>query len=125
MEKQEFTLTMEEKANFLYVVASGARSKAAVKAITIAVFAAALEKHLSKILIDVRELNGNFGVTDIYFFVKEVLKDLRGKGVDQVAVLDVRRSPRDGWFLETVAQNRGFNFRVFATDEAALKWLGA
>jgi hypothetical protein len=60
----------------------------------------------------------------IYYLVTEVLKDLRDKGVTQVAVIDIRRSATPGWFLETVAQNRGFNFRVFAEDEAAVKWLG-
>ena len=115
---------MEEKSNYLYVYTSGIRSRDTVKTMTMKVFNAALEKHLSKILIDVRDLNGNFGIKDIYYFITEVLPDLRGKGVDQVAVIDVRRSPKPGWFLEPVAQSRGFNFRVFAEDESARKWLG-
>jgi hypothetical protein len=124
MEQQDFKLTMEEKAGYLHVYASGMRSQATVKAITMEVFKTAIAKHLTKVLIDIRELNGMFGITDIYYLVTEVLKDLREKGVDQVAVIDIRRSTRQGWFLETVAQNRGFNFRVFAADEEALKWLG-
>jgi hypothetical protein len=125
MDQQEFKLTVEEKAGYLHVHASGVRSQTTVKAMTGEVFNTALEKHLSKVLIDVRELTGTFGIKDIYFLVADVLKDLHGKGVDQVAVIDIRRSAREGWFLETVAQNRGFNFRVFAADEPALKWLGA
>jgi hypothetical protein len=123
MDQQEFTMTMEEKADYLYVHTSGIRSRDSVKAITVQVFSTALEKHLTKVLIDVRDLLGNFGFMDIYFFVSEVLKDLRGKGVNQVAILDVRRSARPGWFLEPIAQNRGFNFRVFAEDESAKQWL--
>jgi hypothetical protein len=124
MNQQEYTLTMEVKSNHLYVSTSGTRSKESVKAITMAVFNAALKNNLHKVLIDVRELNGMFGFLDIYYLVTEVLKDLRDKGVTQVAVIDIRRSVTPGWFLETVAQNRGFNFRVFAEDEAAVKWLG-
>ncbi len=124
MDTQGFKLLMEEKASYLYVQASGVRSKETVKSITMEVFQTAQAKNLQKVLIDVRELNGIFGITDIYFLVTEVLKDLRGKGINQVAVIDVRRSARPGWFLEPVAQNRGFNFRVFAEDEAALHWLG-
>jgi len=124
MDQQKYKLTMEEKANYLHVRASGTRSQDTVKAITMEVFNAALAKNLPKILIDVRELYGMFDITDIYFLVTEVLKDLRGKGVDQVAVIDIRRSTRQGWFLEPVAQHRGFNFRVFAEDESAIKWLG-
>jgi hypothetical protein len=89
------------------------------------VFNAALEKHLSKVLIDVRELNGVFGFMDIYYLVTQVLEDLRGKGVNQVAVIDIRRSLGQVWFLEPVAQSHGFNVKVFAEDESAKKWLGA
>ena len=124
MEKAEFKLTMEEKENYLSVYTSGLRSPDTVKEITLKVFHAALEKGLTKILIDVRDLIGNFGVTDIYSFVTDILRDLRGKGIDQVAILDVRRSLTPGWFLEPVAQNRGINFRVFAKEDLARKWLG-
>jgi hypothetical protein len=125
MDTQEFKLSMEENPVFLYVQASGVRSKDTVRTIAMEVFKTAQSKNLPKVLIDVRELNGMFGITDIYFLVTEVLKDLRGKGIDQVAVIDIRRSARPGWFLEPVAQNRGFNFRVFAEEESARKWLGA
>jgi hypothetical protein len=124
MDQQEYELTIEEKPNYLYVRASGTRSQDTVKAITMEVFQTALAKQLHKVLIDVRELNGIFGIKEIYFLVTEVLKDLRGKGVDQVAVIDIRRSTRQDWFLEPVAQHRGLNFRVFAEDKSALKWLG-
>ena len=124
MDKQEFTLTMDPKANYLHVNASGLRSQDTVKAITMDVFNTALANHLEKVLIDIRELNGIYGIMEIYHLVTEVFKDLRDKGVKQVAIIDIRRSVTPGWFLETVAQNRGFNFRVFADDAVALKWLG-
>jgi hypothetical protein len=124
MEPRNFALTFVEKANYLYAYAKGVRSKDTVKTITLEVFTAAREKKLSIILIDVRELTGAFGFMDILLFVTQVLELLRGKGINQVAILDVRRSSRQGWFLETVAQNHGFNFRVFDDESAALKWLG-
>ena len=124
MSAQEFRLSMKVGSDYLDVHASELRSQDTVSAITMKVFHTAIEKNLSKILIDVRELKGVFGVMDIYFLVSEGLKDLRGKGVNQVAVIDIRRSTIQGWFLETVAQNRGFNLRVFAEEEAAISWLG-
>jgi phosphoribosylpyrophosphate synthetase len=124
MDQQEFKLTMEAKSNYLRVHTSGLRSQENVKNLTMSVFNTALEKHLSKILIDVRELVGYFGYMDIFLFVKEVLKDLRGKGVDQVAVIDVHRTTRQDWFLEPVSNIHGLNIRVFEKEEAALKWLG-
>jgi len=124
MDQQKFQLRMEEKSNYLHVYTCGIRSRENVNNLTIKVFNTALEKNLSKVLIDVRELLGDFGYLDIFIFAKEVLRDLRGKGVDKVAVIDVHRATREGWFLEPVAQIHGLNIRVFAEEESALKWLG-
>jgi hypothetical protein len=124
MEQLEYVLTIEEKANYLYVHASGVRSKETVKSITTDIFNTARAKQLSIIIIDVRELTGTFGFMEILLFVTQELYILRGKGVNQVAVIDVRRSSAQGWFLETVAQNHGFNFRVFDEVAQAQKWLG-
>jgi hypothetical protein len=123
MDQQEFGLKMVEKPNYLHVVAKGSRSRENVKSLSAKVFNTALEKHLPKILLDVRELVGYFGYLDIFFLVKEILKDLRGKGVDQLAIIDIHRSTREGWFLEPVAQSQGLNIRVFPDEGSALKWL--
>jgi hypothetical protein len=124
MDQQEFKLSMEEKLDYLHARTSGIRSRVNVNFLSSKVFNTAVEKHLSKILLDIRELEGYFGFMDIFFLVKEVLKDLRGKGVDQVAIIDIHRSTRDGWFLEPVAKSHGLNIRVFPDEESALKWLG-
>ena len=123
MEKQEFILTMEEKSNYLNVRTSGTRCRENVNNLTIKVFNTALEKHLSKILIDIRKLEGYFGYMDIFVFAKDVLKDLRGKGVDQVAIIDIHTTTRQDWFLEPVARLHEINIRVFTEEESALKWL--
>jgi hypothetical protein len=124
MDQREFNLTMEEKPTYLHAKTSGTRSRENVTNLTLKVFQTALEKHLTKILIDVRELEGYFGYLDIFVYVKEVLKDLRGKGVDQVAVVDVHRTTRQDWFLEPVANIYGLNIRVFTDEESAQNWLG-
>jgi hypothetical protein len=125
MGNPEYTLGMEERNNYLYVCATGVRSQDTVKAITIEVFQTAREKKIQSVLIDVRGLAGNFGFMDIFFYVTNVLDNLRGKGVYQIAVVDVKRSFKPGWFLETVAQNHGLNFRVFEDEAPAVKWLEA
>ena len=124
MDQQEMILKMENRSGFLHVHTRGKRSQEVVQDLAIKVFNAALEEQLSKVLVDVRELFGHFGFMDIYFLVREVIQDLNGKGVDQVAVIDIRRTIGLGWFLETVAQSYGLNIRVFDEEEPALKWLG-
>jgi hypothetical protein len=125
MEKPDFALTMEERSDYLYARANGIRSRETVQAITRQVYESAVRGHQAKVLIDVRELIGVFGFNDILYLVTDLLRDLRGKGVDQVAILDVRRSVFPGWLLEPVAQSRGFNFRVFAEEGSAISWLKA
>jgi hypothetical protein len=124
MENQELVLSMETRPDFLHARASGVRSRAAVDQLTHAVFQTAMEHRLSKVLVDVRELFGYFGFMDIIFLVREVLQDLDGKGVDQLAVIDKKRTLGVGWFLETVAQSYGLNIRVFGEEQPALDWLG-
>lgn len=123
MYRQEFILAMEEKPNYLHVHTRGMRSRENVNYITVNVFNSALEKHLSKILIDIRELEGDFGYLEIFALAKEKLKGLRGKGVDQVAVIDIHRTSRKDWFLEYVSNIHELNIRVFSEEESALKWL--
>jgi hypothetical protein len=115
---------MEEKHDYIHIRASGDRTRENVITMTIGVFNAAVEKGFSKVLIDIRELAGYFGFMDIFFLVKEVLVNFRGKGVDRVAVIDVHQTNRKDWFLEPVANSYGLNIRVFEKMESAEHWLG-
>lgn len=124
MGQSTLNLQIEEKNNYLYACASGERSRENVIAMTIEVFNTALEKKFSRIIIDVRELSGYFGLMDIFILVKEVMANLRGKGIDQVAVIDVHQTNRNDWFLEPVAHSYGLNIRVFTELDSAIQWLG-
>jgi hypothetical protein len=123
MALQKLKIIIDKKPNYLQVYTCGMRSRENVKNISIKVFNTAIQHKLHNILIDVRELIGDFGYSDIYFLVKEVLKDYRGKGVEKVAVIDVHRTTRPDWFLEPVAHSYGLNIRVFPEEEPALAWL--
>jgi hypothetical protein len=123
MDLKEYTITVEEKPEYLYVTAHGIRSRETLKSLSLNVFNTALEKHRSKILIDIRELSGDFGFMDIFYLVKEVFQGLWGRGIDQIAVIDTHTTSRDDWFLEPVAQSHGMNIRVFTEAETARKWL--
>jgi len=123
MHQDHYTLTTEDKGSHVLVRASGFRTRATVIAMTIEIFDAILATRLSKALIDVRELKGRLGILDIYIVVTEVFQKLRGKGVRKVAIVDERVSSSRDWLIETIARNRGFNFRVFSDQEDALEWL--
>ena len=122
---QEHRLSIKSRGGYLYIRASGVRTRATVTAITMQVFEAAQARGFPKVLVDVRELEGQLGILDSYLIVTQVFEQLRGKVLRKVVILDEQISSPRGWFIETVARNRGFNFRVFADLEEALAWLEA
>lgn len=123
MTHPHYTLAIENKGDHLFVRSSGIRTRDTVTAMTMEIFNAALAHSLSKALIDVRKLKGRLGILDSYLIVTEVFQKLRGKGIRKAAIVDERVSSLRWWFLETVAVNHGFNFRVFDNQEDALEWL--
>ena len=125
MNLRQYTFSIELKDGYLLARAHGERTRATVTAITMEVFEAAMAKDFPKALIDVRELDGRLSVLDSYLIVTQVFEKLRGKVLRKAAIVDWRISSTRGWFLETVARNRGFNIRVFADSREALAWLEA
>jgi hypothetical protein len=123
MARNALQLRMEPRNDFLFASAAGERSRENVIRLTTTLYESAVEKNLSGILVDVRELLGYFGFMDIFFLVKEILLNLRGKGVNRVAVVDVHQTNRKDWFLEHVAQIYEINIRVFTEPEPAADWL--
>lgn len=123
MLQEKYPLSTKAKGSYLIVRASGVRNRATEMALVMDIFNSALTIHLSQVLIDVRKLKGRLSILDSYLVVTEVFQELRGKGINKAALVDVQVSSIRGWFLETVARNRSFNFRIFTTNEDALKWL--
>jgi hypothetical protein len=123
LDQKDYQLTIEPKENHLYVFAKGIRTRATVAALTREVFDTARDNRLEKVLINVRELTGSFGVIDIYMLVSDVFEALRGKGVYKAAIVDVRTTTLHEAFLETAARNRGYDLKVFEDEETARMWL--
>jgi hypothetical protein len=124
MQGEHYTFAIEARDVCLYVRSSGVRTRATVTAMTMEIFDAALAKGLSKVLVDVRKLEGRLGILDSYLAVTDVFQRLRGKGMRKAAIVDQQISSIRGWFIETLARNRGFNLRVFTDQEEAVEWLG-
>jgi hypothetical protein len=125
MEKQPFGLIIELKDDHLAARASGERTRNSVSTMTLQIFEAAVANQYSKVLVDVRGLKGRLSTLDSYLVVTEVFQKLRGRGLLRAAVLDSKDPGLRVRFIETVALNRGFNFRVFSSRKEALAWLAA
>lgn len=118
-----YAITFEEIAGILVARVRGKRTRENVIHITREVFAQAVESRNTKVMTDVKELSGRLGVIDDYFIVTELFGELRGKGVAKAAIVDVEESPIHEWFIEVVARNRGYNFKVFSDETDAMDWL--
>jgi hypothetical protein len=74
VQEEHYTLAIEARDIYLYVRSSGVRTRATVTAMTMEIFDAALGKGVSKVLFDVRELEGRLGALDSYFVVTDVFQ---------------------------------------------------
>jgi spore coat polysaccharide biosynthesis predicted glycosyltransferase SpsG len=123
MKKPNYSVDIEKKDDYLLLRARGTRTRDNVVEIAKEVFQKALAAKKQKIILDVRELKGELSVVDDYYIVRDLFEQLRGKGIQKAAIIDMKESPIHEWFIEIVARNRGFNFRVFDNEESALQWL--
>jgi hypothetical protein len=123
MEKEEFSLTVEPRGSCLYAAARGVRTGKTVSAIAFRIADAAAAHGFSRILVDVRRLEGRLGAVDGLAVVTDVFRKLRGTGLRQAAILDIPQTALPNNLLETMARNRGFNLRIFSNESAALMWL--
>jgi hypothetical protein len=123
MDQENDKLIMESRGSHLFVRACGLRTRSTVTAMARKILEAAVARGHSTVLVDVRELKGQLGVFDSYVIGSELFESLRGKGIIKAAILDEPLPSGGKRFLETVAQNRGFSFEIFMTEEDALVWL--
>lgn len=118
-----YELQVEDRNEYLYARPIGIRTRETVSAIATEMLGACIENGNTRVMIDVRQLEGRLRTMDSFSIVTEDFPKMRGKGVYQAAVVDRQVSRARGWFFETVARNRGFNLRLFADQDTAHKWL--
>lgn len=120
---KDYNLKIEKNEGYLEARVSGKRTRDTVSILTDEIARTCIEAHCSRILVDVRELEGFLKVYDSHYIVTQDFPKLRNKGIKKVVIVDRAVPGIREWFMETVAVNRGFNLRVFADRKAALEWL--
>ena len=74
---------------------------------------------LNKVLVDIREMSGNPSIIDRYETGVRIAEVWGSK----IKAAGVARRSMINFMVETVAVNRGAEFRVFSDMDLALKWL--
>ena len=119
-----YNLTFEEKENYLWVTATGIRSLENTLAITKDVFAACEKHKTSKVIIDVRALEGRLATGSSFSIPAQHFPKLRNRNiVTQAAVIDLKEFEHSYQFFENAAVKQGFKLRIFSNPDKAVFWL--
>jgi len=116
-----YTLEFLSGNGYVQARISGNTVFEAARECAIQMFALAAGSDCKKILLDCRRATTDVGISDIHGFSLQI----EHLGCDrQMRVAIVFRSQAVNYqFLETVARNRGFDFRVFTELADAEAWL--
>ncbi len=119
-----YTLSVDKKDDILWVVATGTRNLQTILAISKEILVACVEKKVKKVLIDVRTLEGRLSITNTYHLAdKQFLKMRDYSVISHTALVDLKEFEDSYKFLEIVAANRGYMFRIFSESDQAIAWL--
>jgi len=117
-----YQLAFSEKPTYLHVVVTGENSRDTVERYTQELVRACAARNCTRVLIEERLVGARLGTIEV--FTLAAAASLRYMGMfKSVAYVDVHAVGDAMSFAENVAVNRAFPLRVFATVEAAEKWL--
>jgi hypothetical protein len=118
-----YTLTIREEPQYLYIQATGARSRAMVFSLTKDCVAECKQRGYGRVLVDIQRLEGALGALDAFHLVTSDMAQIRQGYRLKVAISDLPANKDRLRFFENVAFNNGLDLRVFSDVDAALKWL--
>ncbi len=119
-----FKLRINKQNSILLVEVEGERSFKILVTITGQIMEACREQDLCRALVDVRAMEGKLSTWETFRLVVSCFSQVRNWHVLRKAAIVDRQENRDrSRFLETVADNRGFNLRIFEDTAEAIEWL--
>jgi hypothetical protein len=119
-----YELTIKKREDVLWVKATGTRSLQTVLAMSEDIFTACIEQNTTKVLVDVRALEGRLETMEAYQIPDKHFPKMRDRSViTRAAIVDLEEFRNIYKFFENVAVNRGFALRVFSDLDEALEWL--
>jgi hypothetical protein len=119
-----FKLTIYKQGDILYVKAEGERSFKTLMKITEQIMEACPQNDTCRALVDVRAMGSKLNIWETFRLVTSCFARVRNWHVLRKAAIVDREDVRPMYkFLETVADNRGYNLRVFEDTAEAIRWL--
>jgi hypothetical protein len=119
-----YQVEFQDKIGYFFAHVQGKRTVNSVVELIKDLSERAIELHHKRVLVDVRDFEGWLQIMESNYVVTSEFPKLRGKGLQKAAILDREPVEPNRWFFfETVAQNRGFDLRIFNNEKSALDWL--
>ena len=124
----EYTIQLMEEPEIILVTISGKWNPDMDNPMGIEIMSKVGEWKVSNVLVDMRELQFEIPVIDIFQRAKDLSEQRREFAPVSSKVALVyhpkdRKTIEDFIFFENTAQNRGSPYRVFKEMESALEWL--
>ena len=119
-----YEIETHKEGNVLHVTVRGTRTKEAVVRLSAEVMEACRREQTPRVLIDVRQLGGRLDMLESFEIPTVTFPEIRDPSVlEKAVVVDLPEFESSFRFFESVARNRGFNFRIFGDPDAARTWL--
>ncbi len=119
-----YQLTYKKEKGFLHVKTTGIRSFDNIISIVKQIQKICLEQGTSRVLVDIKGLEGHLKTMEAYEIPASEFPKLRNKNsIEKAAVVDREESRKNFSFFENVAVNRSYNIRFFTNNKDAAEWL--
>jgi len=119
-----FKLTIEKQQDVLHVKVEGQRNYKSLVKITEQIVEACQENNTFQALVDVRAMGGKLTIWESFKLVTSCFAKVKDWRVLRKAAIVDRADARPRYkFMETAADNRGYNLRFFEDTADALSWL--
>jgi hypothetical protein len=124
----EYTIQLTNDSQVISVVITGKWDSTTDKAMALDVMAKVAETKLSRVLVDMRELQFDLPIINMFQRAKELRDQRRGFEAVSTRVALVytavsKKLDESLKFFEDASQNRGLPYRVFKNVDSALEWL--
>jgi len=119
-----FKLTIEKQQDVLHVKVEGQRNYKSLVKITEQIVEACQENNTFQALVDVRAMGGKLTIWESFKLVTSCFAKVKDWRVLRKTAIVDRADARPRYkFMETAADNRGYNLRFFEDTADALSWL--
>lgn len=124
----EYNIQFNEEEQTIHVTAHGKRNVQTDNAMVEEIIQKVVDTGLRKVLIDIRKLDFDLSMAELFQRAKYVREKRlkKGKTSSKVALVYNSGNPKldsDMQFFETTARNRGLPYHVFSDMEKAKNWL--